>query len=185
MHSMNIPVEFDEENVGRWEVYAALRLKSEATAYQIKQPHRKRIMVVDDDMAVRESLTEVLLSEGYDVLPAEDGYQALDILDKKPVDLVLLDLRLPKMDGWETARQLQRLRHTLPIVIVTACPNQYDRTAQSGAIAIMEKPLDFPQLISAIGRFLVEPTNILMERMTDHRPMQLSPPLGPVNSNLA
>ena len=66
----------------------------------------KRILLVDDDPAVRGSLHEVLAGEGYFVIPAEDGQQALNIAANAKVDLVLLDLNLPVKNGWDTFEQL-------------------------------------------------------------------------------
>jgi len=62
----------------------------------------KRILLVDDDSTVRDSLNDVLLAEGYLIIPAEDGQQALDLANKSPVDLVLLDLNMPVKNGWDT-----------------------------------------------------------------------------------
>src|SRR6266404_3922583 len=80
----------------------------------------KRILLVDDDPTVRDSLQDVLLAEGYLIVPAADGQQALDLANKSAVDLVLLDLNMPVKNGWDTFEQLTREHPFIPIVIVTA-----------------------------------------------------------------
>src|SRR2546421_736042 len=77
----------------------------------------KRILLVDDDPTVRDSLNDVLLSEGYLVIPAENGQQALDLASKSSVDLVLLDLNMPVKNGWDTFEQITREHPLIPIII--------------------------------------------------------------------
>src|SRR6267142_242356 len=65
-----------------------------------------RILLVDDDPGVRGSLGDALASEGYIVIPAEDGQQAIECAASTPVDLVLLDLNMPRKNGWDTFERL-------------------------------------------------------------------------------
>ena len=85
---------------------------------------------MDDDPTVRDSLNDVLLSEGYVVMPAENGQQALDLANQSPVDLVLLDLNMPVKNGWDTFEQFTREHPLIPIIIAMvdrelANPNDY------------------------------------------------------------
>jgi DNA-binding response OmpR family regulator len=116
----------------------------------------KRILLVDDDLIVRDSLKDLLLGEGYAVIPAENGQQALDLASQVTADLVLLDLNMPIKGGWDTFEQLTRERPTLPIIIVTARPNQLFTAVSAGAGALMEKPMDIPALLQAIKKLLAE-----------------------------
>ena len=128
----------------------------------------KRILLVDDDLTVRDSLNDVLLSEGYLVIPAENGQQALDLASKSPVDLVLLDLNMPVKNGWDTFEQLTREHPLLPIIIVTARPNQLFTAAGAGAGALLEKPLDIPAMLRAIAKLLAEPADARLQRLAGH-----------------
>src|SRR3954467_11872501 len=78
-----------------------------------------RILVVDDEQPVQQLLDRTLRSEGYDVVPALDGEQALDEIAKQPFDLVMLDVMLPKLDGFEVCRRV-RARSSVPIIMLTA-----------------------------------------------------------------
>jgi DNA-binding response OmpR family regulator len=78
-----------------------------------------RILVVDDEQPVQQLLDRTLRSEGYDVVPALDGEQALDEINKQPFDLVMLDVMLPKLDGFEVCRRV-RAQSSVPIIMLTA-----------------------------------------------------------------
>jgi DNA-binding response OmpR family regulator len=78
-----------------------------------------RILVVDDEQPVQQLLDRTLRSEGYDVVPALDGEQALDEISKQPFDLVMLDVMLPKLDGFEVCRRV-RAQSSVPIIMLTA-----------------------------------------------------------------
>jgi DNA-binding response OmpR family regulator len=80
---------------------------------------RKSILVVDDDLNIRKLISELLESEGYDVLQAEDGREALEFARENPVDLVVLDIIMPHMDGMEVCKRLRDETNT-PIIFVTA-----------------------------------------------------------------
>jgi DNA-binding response OmpR family regulator len=78
-----------------------------------------RILVVDDEQPVQQLLDRTLRSEGYDVVPALDGEQALDEIRKQAFDLVMLDVMLPKLDGFEVCRRV-RAESSVPIIMLTA-----------------------------------------------------------------
>lgn len=80
----------------------------------------KKVLVVEDERQFREILEKKLTSEGFSVVLAEDGQQALDFLDREPVDLILLDLLMPKMDGVEFLYNLKNTSHaSIPIIVLT------------------------------------------------------------------
>lgn len=116
----------------------------------------KRILLVDDDSTVRESLNDVLVSEGYVVILAENGQQALDLVSKSSVDLVLLDLNMPVKSGWDTFEQLTREHPLIPIIIATARPNQLFTAVNAGVGALLEKPMDIPTLLRTMEKLLSE-----------------------------
>src|SRR5882672_107666 len=125
----------------------------------------KRILLVDDDSTVRDSLKDVLLAEGYLIITAEDGQQALDLANKSAVDLVLLDLNMPVKNGWDTFEQLTREHPFTPIIIVTARPNQLFTAVGSGVGALLEKPMDIPTLLRTMENLLAESAEQRLARL--------------------
>jgi CheY-like chemotaxis protein len=106
------------------------------------------ILIVDDDTESREALADLLSNEGYDVIGAENGRQAPDYLNGTTPALIILDLMMPVMSGWEfRARQKidPRLK-SLPVVVMTASGLVHDIDAD----AIVSKPIDFATLISVV-----------------------------------
>src|SRR5712671_4058343 len=128
-------------------------------------PAHKRILLVDDDSTVRDSLNDVLLAEGYLIIPAQDGQQALDLANKAPVDLVLLDLNMPVKNGWDTFEQLTREHPFIPVIIVTARPNQLFTALGAGAGALLEKPMDIRTLLRTMAKLLAETAEQRMARL--------------------
>lgn len=126
----------------------------------------KRIVVADDDGVVRGSLTRVLELEGYGVIQASDGHEAVAAVQTRRPGLLLLDLNMPKMDGWHTLDALAKDHPLLPVVVITARPNQYQRAVGAGVDALMEKPLDFPTLLNAIARLFAESPEDRLNRLT-------------------
>ena len=106
------------------------------------------ILVVDDDVDCRELLADLLSNEGYAVACAENGLQALDYLKGSTPALIILDLMMPKMSGWEfRARQKVDPRlESLPVVVTTASGLVEDIDAD----AVIHKPIDFGLLMSVV-----------------------------------
>ena len=140
---------------------------SKTTSTRARSTNRpgKRILLVDDDPTVRDSLKDALQSEGYWVIPAENGQQALDLANKSSVDLVLLDLNMPVKNGWDTSEQLTRDHPLIPIIIVTARPNQLFTAINAGVGALLEKPMDIPMLLRTMEKLLVETTEQRLARL--------------------
>jgi DNA-binding response OmpR family regulator len=126
---------------------------------------RQRILLVDDDPGVRSSIGAVLCQEGYFVLPARDGQEAVALADLMRVDLVLLDLSMPVRDGWDTFEQLSREHPLVPVVIATAKPNQLFTALGAGVGALLEKPVDIPVMLATIARLLAEPRGEQLKRL--------------------
>ena len=117
---------------------------------------RKTILVVDDDEAVRKGLRGVLVSEGYKVVAARHGREAVQLFRVHPCDLALLDMNMPLRNGWGTIADLRALKSQLPAIIITARPDQRNVAREAG-VELMEKPLDLPLLLQRIGALLSEP----------------------------
>lgn len=117
---------------------------------------RARILIVEDDDAIRHMLADVLQDAGYAVAMAVDGIDALDQLEQHPPDAILLDLMMPLMDGWnfiETCRG-KHGAHGIPIGILSAAP-QLLRTADAWGIQVaVSKPFALDDLLMQIDRLL-------------------------------
>jgi diguanylate cyclase (GGDEF)-like protein len=117
-----------------------------------------RILVVDDDSDIRDILKITLSEENYEVLEARDGEEALKIIDAKPLNLVLLDYRIPKIDGREVCRRVKKdllLRH-LPIIMVTGSGDTNDKVGgiDAGADDYVVKPFEPKELLARIRMIL-------------------------------
>lgn len=86
----------------------------------------QRLLVVDDNKQIVSVLTEYAKKEGFDVEKAYDGEQALDLATKKPFDIILLDVMMPKKDGFEVCRQIRRISN-VPIIMITARSEDFER----------------------------------------------------------
>ena len=134
---------------------------------QTSHSTHNRILIADDDALVRGSLAAVLEFEGFEVDEAEDGIQAVSHAVHSFPDLILLDLNMPKMDGWTAFTKLDRVRPLVPVIVITARPHQYMEAVRLGVDAFMEKPLNIPVLLRAIKRLTSEDENRHVRRITD------------------
>jgi len=126
----------------------------------------KLILLVDDDAGVRGSLRAVLVSEGYEVVSAKDGQEALDMVSASEVDLVLLDLNMPVKNGWDTFERLTTQHPLTPVIIITARPNQLFTALCAGVGALLEKPLDMTRLLETVNDLLAESAESRLARIT-------------------
>jgi len=101
-------------------------------------------------------LGRVLLDEGYDAPSAANGREGLKMVAAQEVDLVLLDLKMPGMNGQETLQELNVLRPGLPVIIMTAYSGRLFDGGLNGVSALLQKPLDFPILLEAIKKLLAQ-----------------------------
>lgn len=125
------------------------------------------VLIVDDDQTVRGSLAAVLESEGYKVDEAGSGAEAVHWAANHQLDLVLLDLNMPRGDGWTAFHQLDQVAPLLPIIVITARPDQYPEAVRAGVDAFMEKPLNIPVLVRAIQRLTSEEEAHHLSRITN------------------
>ena len=129
------------------------------------QALKEKILLVDDEPAIRQMLTRLLTGEGYNVLSATSGIEALDFANRADFDLVLLDLNMPGMDGWDTFEKLTAKNPLLPVIVITARPNQRFTALAAGIGALMEKPLDLQKLFVTIRDLLDEPDDVRIARL--------------------
>ncbi len=114
------------------------------------------LLIVDDDRSHRLMLATLMEEWGYRIREAEDGQQALQIVRDKPVDLILMDMRMPKMDGIEATKAIHGHNPAIPIIVVTAyssVPTAVE-ALKSGALDYVTKPIDFEALKVVLERAL-------------------------------
>lgn len=115
------------------------------------------ILVIDDEPAILETVCDILIDEGYTVETAGDGAEALLLLDRLVPALILLDMRMPGINGWELGRRLAKRGSTIPIVVMTAAQDASRWATEIGAAAVLAKPFNVQELISIVER-LYTPT---------------------------
>ena len=115
-----------------------------------------QILVVEDDKNVRRLMETVLTRYGYEPITACDGVEALEIMDTKHVDLILLDVMMPRMDGYEFTNTLRSSGCNIPILMVTARETQNDKKRGFiiGADDYMVKPVDEEEMVLRIAALL-------------------------------
>jgi CheY-like chemotaxis protein len=131
-----------------------------------KALHNK-VLIADDDALVRGSLAAVLECEGFVADEAENGIEAVSHAVYNFPDLILLDLNMPRMDGWTAFAKLDRVRPLVPVIVITARPHQYKEAVRLGVDAFMEKPLNIPTLVRAIKRLTSEDESRHVRRITN------------------
>ncbi len=114
------------------------------------------IMIVEDDTNQRKLMATVLEQYGYNVIQAVDGIDALDVLDKKHIDLIILDIMMPRMDGFEFTETLRQSGCNLPILMVTAKQSPVDKRKGFiiGTDDYMTKPVDEEEMVLRVGALL-------------------------------
>ena len=106
----------------------------------------KRILVVDDEDAIRNLLQEELTEEGYEVLTATNARDALKMVEAEPLDLVVLDIRMPGMDGLEALPRILGLKEGLPVILNTAYTQYQESFMSWAADAYVVKSSDLTEL---------------------------------------
>ena len=132
-----------------------------------------RILLVDDEQSIQTLLSYPLRKEGYEVVHATDGRQALERFEEQPFDLVVLDLMLPKLDGLEVCRRL-RSKSAVPIIMLTAKSEEIDKVVglELGADDYITKPFSMREFSSRVKAAL--------RRVELSRPAETSPDEAPL-----
>ena len=114
-----------------------------------------QILVVDDESRMRKLVKDFLQREGYSVLEAGDGMEAMDIFYEPKIDLVILDVMMPRMDGWQTCREIRR-DSTVPIIMLTARSEERDELQgfELGVDEYISKPFSPKILVARVGALL-------------------------------
>jgi len=114
------------------------------------------ILIVDDEPSILQSLSGLLTDEGFEIYTADNGYEALKIIDAEIPDMVLLDIWMPGIDGIETLKEIKKTNPALPVIIITGHGNVETavKATKLGAFDLIEKPLNIDKVIVAINNAL-------------------------------
>jgi CheY-like chemotaxis protein len=113
------------------------------------------ILIVEDDASIADALAEVLRDEGYPVLTAANGREALDCVAHHSLSLILLDMKMPTMDGWAFADAYRaQPGGPAPLIVVTAAKDAGERAAEVQAQAFLAKPFTIEEVLDLVQRFL-------------------------------
>jgi CheY-like chemotaxis protein len=114
--------------------------------------------VVDDDPAIRDLVADALQDEGYVVTTAANGAEAVEAIEQRRPSLVLLDMRMPVLDGWGFAQAMRERGVRLPIVVMTAAEDARRWCDEIGGDACLSKPFDLDELFGAVARLRARAT---------------------------
>ena len=111
-----------------------------------------RIMVVDDDAALRSTLQEILIDEGWDVVSAEDGFQAIQMASESEFALVLMDFKMPGMNGLEALLKIKEILPNCVEVMMTghAEESQIEEALSNGVMTVLSKPVEIEHLLEIV-----------------------------------
>jgi DNA-binding response OmpR family regulator len=114
------------------------------------------ILVVDDNDSIRKLMTTYLVRDGYNVLAASDGLEALDIIEIKHIDLMIADIMMPNMDGYTLTNELRISKYNFPILMITAKESIEDKRKgfMVGTDDYMVKPIDFDEMLLRVAALL-------------------------------
>jgi two-component system response regulator (stage 0 sporulation protein F) len=119
---------------------------------------KPKILIVDDQAGIRVLLMEVFSSEGYETFQASNGKAALDIVKNENPDLVLLDMKIPGMDGLEILKRIKEINEDVKVIMMTAYGelDMINEATQNGALMHFTKPFDIDELRVAVNRKIKE-----------------------------
>ena len=111
-----------------------------------------RVLVIDDDPAIRQVIAFALGDEGFQVDQARDGLAALELVGRQHPDVILLDMRMPGMDGWEFVKRYRERHHRqAPIIVLSAAQDVAQRGADVDADGYLSKPFDLDTLVQRVS----------------------------------
>ncbi len=129
------------------------RSQGAARQHPRTEGHNDVVLVVDDDTSILDTVSAILAGEGYDVVSAASGQEALDAMSREQPVVILLDMRMPVMDGWAVARALRAQGSTVPIVVMTAAESAQRWADEVGAEGYLAKPFGLDDLLSTVERY--------------------------------
>jgi len=149
---------------------ASTALRKRKPEMNTTKPGQPRVLLADDDRSILDALGAVLESEGFEVIRAANGNEAVEKFRELRADIVLLDLNMRVKGGWDTFERLTGIDPLLPVIVITARPDAYPAARAAGAAALMQKPLNIPVLLEAARYFLAQSDEQRLSRITTHQP---------------
>ena len=147
---------FSEDALKKWADENYTRAHDSHDPHGPNDSHDPHVLVVDDEPRICKMLTKMLHPMGYRVSTAPGGAQALEIVKTETVDLILLDLLMPDMNGAETFKNIRKINEKIPVIIITGYPDS-NLMAEAMAVSpifILQKPIDKKQLTGAVSMVL-------------------------------
>lgn len=116
----------------------------------------KKVLVVDDEEKIREMISSYLKNEGYETLEAADGKNAVDYVNSEQIDIVLLDIMMPEMDGYEALKEIHMIQKNTPVIMLTAKTDEIDKIVglELGADDYITKPFSLRELTARMKAVL-------------------------------
>jgi PAS domain S-box-containing protein len=116
------------------------------------KPRKTRILVIEDEAEVRELLSDILIIDGHEVATAPDGNQGMKLFNENIFDLVVTDLGIPGMSGWQVAAEIKRVNRKIPVVCITGWDIRHmdQQLSESGVDVVVNKPFQVDQIISIV-----------------------------------
>lgn len=133
----------------------------------------KSILIIDDEASIRESLSGILSDEGFQTISAEDGQHGLSLLEEEPVDLVLLDIWMPGLDGLEVLRKIKESQPELPVIMISGhgTIETAVQATRMGAYDFIEKPPSYDKIILSVNNALdlarLKKENLILRQQTN------------------
>jgi CheY-like chemotaxis protein len=112
------------------------------------------VLIVDDDLAIQMMLESVLTSEGYKTRTAANGQIALNLIEQEQPALIVLDLMMPVMDGWQFLEHLQGQNQAPPIILLSASRDLVNTAERHNVKAFLPKPFELEDFLSCVERFV-------------------------------
>lgn len=118
-------------------------------------PEPKMVLIMDDERDILRLVAWALEAAGYRVQTAANGREGLEVVRRERPDLIVLDMKMPQMDGWQFAREFEAVCDSpMPIVVLTAAANAKQCADEIGAIGWIGKPFDLDTLVSLVRRYV-------------------------------
>lgn len=117
---------------------------------------KKRLLIVDDQHGIRILLSELFIKEGYETRAAATGEEALEIVKNEKIDLILLDIKIPGMDGIDILKRINKMNKDVKVIMMTAYGelNLLGEAMEKGAVAYFLKPFDIDEIRKAVKKEL-------------------------------
>ncbi|TCS82476.1 response regulator transcription factor [Tepidibacillus fermentans] len=117
---------------------------------------KKKILVVDDESKIRDMVSSYLINEGYVTIEASNGYEVIDQIKQNEIDLILLDIMMPGIDGYQTLREVRQMNKKIPVILLTAKSDEVDKLLglEMGADDYITKPFSLRELLARMKAVL-------------------------------